>query len=74
MHEWRAAQEFTSAGLQVTPAPVGDLGARERDLRSFVPGMGALLRSHEAVYELIGEPVRIVFSALHLRRQQQPQG
>jgi uncharacterized SAM-binding protein YcdF (DUF218 family) len=73
MHEWRAAQEFTSAGLQVTPAPVGDLGPREWDLRSFVPGMGALLRSHEAVYELIGEPVRIVFSALHLRKQQ-PQG
>lgn len=73
MHEWRATQEFMATGLQVVPAPVGDLAPRPLGIASFVPGMGSLLRSHEAVYELIGEPVRIVFAALHLRKQQ-PQG
>ena len=73
MHEWRAAQEFTSAGLQVVPAPVGNLAPRPLGLGSFVPSAGTLLRSHQAVYELIGEPVRIMFAALHFRRQQ-PQG
>lgn len=72
-HEWRAAHEFMSTGLQVTPAPVGDLGPRSLNLVSFVPSSGALRRSHDAVYELIGEPVRVIFATLHLRRQQ-PQG
>jgi hypothetical protein len=31
------------------------------------------MSSHEAVYELIGEPVRELFALLHLRRQQ-PEG
>jgi uncharacterized SAM-binding protein YcdF (DUF218 family) len=72
-HEWRAAQEFTGAGFQVVPAPVGDRGRGRLYLDDFVPSTGALLRSHTAVYELIGEPVREIFAALHLRRQQ-PQG
>lgn len=71
-HEWRAAQEFKAAGLDVIPAPVG-FQPRGVLVASFVPSPGALLRSHQAVYELIGEPVREIFSALHLRRQQ-PQG
>ena len=37
---------------------------------SFVPATDALMHSHEAVYELIGEPVRELFAVLHLRRQQ----
>lgn len=73
MHEWRAAQEFMAAGLQVVPAPVGIPERQALDLGSFVPATGALMRSHQAVYELIGEPVRKIFAALHLRRQQ-PQG
>ena len=72
-HEWRAAQEFKAAGLDVIPAPVGIQRREALGVPSFVPAPGALLRSHLAVYELIGEPVREIFSALHLRRQQ-PQG
>jgi uncharacterized SAM-binding protein YcdF (DUF218 family) len=72
-HEWRSVQEFTGAGLQVTPAPVGNLIDRELQFADFVPSPNALLHSHEAVYELVGERVRELFAALHLRRQQ-PQG
>jgi uncharacterized SAM-binding protein YcdF (DUF218 family) len=72
-HEWRAAQEFMAAGLQVVPAPVGIQEHGPLEVTSFVPATGALVLSHQAVYELIGEPVREIFSALHLRRQQ-PQG
>jgi len=69
-HEWRAVHEFMAAGLQVVPAPVGSLIPQQLQLYSFVPAVGALMHSHEAVYELIGEPVRELFAALHLRRQQ----
>jgi uncharacterized SAM-binding protein YcdF (DUF218 family) len=72
-HEWRAVQEFRGAGLQVVPAPIGDQRRLGLRLDSFVPSTGALQRSHAAVYELIGEPIRELFSVLHLRRQQ-PQG
>jgi uncharacterized SAM-binding protein YcdF (DUF218 family) len=67
-HEWRAAHEFTSAGFEVVPAPVGSLPEQELMLTKFVPNDEALSQSHSAVYELIGDPVRRVFAALHLRR------
>lgn len=69
-HEWRAVHEFMAAGLQVVPAPVGNRSPEPLHVYSFVPGIGALMHSHEAVYELIGEPVRELFAVLHLRRQQ----
>jgi uncharacterized SAM-binding protein YcdF (DUF218 family) len=69
-HEWRAAHEFMDAGIEVVPAPVGIRGREDLDLGSFIPNPSAMMHSYLAVYELIGEPVRIVFSALHLRRQQ----
>lgn len=69
-HEWRAAHEFMSAGLEVVPAPVGNRTPEDLHVGSFVPSVLALTHSHEAVYELIGEPVRELFAALHLRRQQ----
>jgi uncharacterized SAM-binding protein YcdF (DUF218 family) len=72
-HEWRAAHEFMSAGLEVVPAPVGTLESDESRLTRFVPSADALMRSHRAVYELLGNAVREVFAYLHLRRQQ-PQG
>jgi uncharacterized SAM-binding protein YcdF (DUF218 family) len=72
-HEWRAVHEFMAAGLQVVPAPVGNRIPESLGVHSFVPEVGALMHSHEAVYELIGEPVRELFAALHLRRQQ-PEG
>jgi uncharacterized SAM-binding protein YcdF (DUF218 family) len=72
-HEWRAAHEFMSAGLEVVPAPVGTLQDEGEPLLSrCVPRVEALTRSHLAVYELAGEGVRRTFLALHLRRHQPP--
>ena len=68
-HVWRATQEFSSAGMQVVPAPYGLLAPREAGVFRFVPTPAGLMRSHDALYELIGEPVREILSALHLRRQ-----
>jgi uncharacterized SAM-binding protein YcdF (DUF218 family) len=68
-HMRRAAQEFRSAGFTVWPAPVGVWTApRDYGLR-FLPTSGALQRSTEALYELLGDTVRQTLSALHLRRQ-----
>ena len=69
-HEWRAAHEFMSAGFEVVPAPVGTLPDQETMFTKFVPNDGALSQSHAAVYELIGDPVRRFFAAIHLRRHQ----
>ena len=69
-HEWRAVQEFTGAGLEVVPAPVGTLRPRKLDAFSFVPSVEGIMRSHAAAYELLGEPARELLAALHLRRQQ----
>jgi hypothetical protein len=41
----------------------------EEGFMKFMPSAAALLRTSEAVYELIGEPVRVTLAALHLRRQ-----
>ncbi|HEY6620855.1 MAG TPA: YdcF family protein, partial [Steroidobacteraceae bacterium] len=67
-HMRRAMQEFTAAGFDAVPAPVGMLAARDFGVLEYIPGPEALLRSHAAIYELIGEPVRIFLSASHLRR------
>jgi uncharacterized SAM-binding protein YcdF (DUF218 family) len=71
-HEWRAAHEFRDAGLEVVPAPVGSDTPRKYDAGTFVPSAYGLRRSYSALYELIGEPMRHLMSALHLRRQQAP--
>jgi uncharacterized SAM-binding protein YcdF (DUF218 family) len=69
-HEWRAAHEFMGAGFEVVPAPVGSDVPRRYAVGAFLPTTDGLRRSHEALYELIGEPVRELMSSLHLRRQQ----
>jgi uncharacterized SAM-binding protein YcdF (DUF218 family) len=69
-HLWRAAHEFSSAGLEVVPAPAGVWAPRETGVSRFVPSPAGLLRSHAALYELIGEPMRRLLAALHLRKQQ----
>jgi uncharacterized SAM-binding protein YcdF (DUF218 family) len=66
-HLWRAAHEFQSVGIDVVPAPAGVWAPRETGALGFVPGAGALMRSNAAVYELIGEPMRWVQSALGVR-------
>ena len=68
-HMRRSVQEFAAAGFDVVPAPVGILAARDFGILEYLPNPDALLRSHTAIYELIGEPVRIFLSASHLRRQ-----
>jgi uncharacterized SAM-binding protein YcdF (DUF218 family) len=67
-HMRRSVQEFADAGFDVVPAPVGILAVRDFSVLRYMPDPEALLRSHMAIYELIGEPVRIFLSASHLRR------
>jgi uncharacterized SAM-binding protein YcdF (DUF218 family) len=67
-HMRRSVQEFADAGFEVVPAPVGILTRRDFGVLRYVPNPEALLRSHMAIYELIGEPVRIFLSVSHLRR------
>lgn len=69
-HEWRAAHEFMAAGFEVIPAPVGGEAPRARGIMGYIPGPTGLERSYAAMYELLGEPVRELMAALHLRRQQ----
>ena len=67
-HEWRALQEFRSAGFEVLPAPVGLAVPLEITVRSFVPSVHALAVSTTALYELSGELVRRALVLTHLRR------
>jgi uncharacterized SAM-binding protein YcdF (DUF218 family) len=57
-HMVRAAEEFAAAGLDVTAAPAGMWTHDERGLLAFVPSVGALDRSHRALYEWAGRLVR----------------
>ena len=68
-HLWRAAHEFSAAGLEVLPAPAGVLVEREVGLQRYLPNVMALVRSYAASYELLGEPVRDLLALTHLRRQ-----
>jgi uncharacterized SAM-binding protein YcdF (DUF218 family) len=67
-HEWRAAHEFLSSGLQVVPAPVHVWAPYPHQPSDYLPEPLALLRSTEAVNEVIGDLVRRVFAATDLRR------
>ncbi len=68
-HVWRAVHEFAGTGLMVVPAPVGLWAPRETGLLRYLPGIAALNRSRNALYELIGDVVRRALATLHLRRQ-----
>jgi uncharacterized SAM-binding protein YcdF (DUF218 family) len=68
-HEWRAVHEFMAAGFEVVPAPVGGYVPQPYEISDFIPGLSGIDRSHYALYELIGEPMRELMAALHLRRQ-----
>jgi uncharacterized SAM-binding protein YcdF (DUF218 family) len=67
-HMRRSVQEYAAAGFDVVPAPVGMLAERDFGVLYYLPNPEALLRSHAAINELIGVPVRIFLSASHLRR------
>src|SRR5215469_3195670 len=65
-HEWRALQEFTSAGFSVLAAPVG---LYVPNAPRLVPTTTALTHSRSALYEMFGNVVRVVLASTHLRRQ-----
>ncbi len=69
-HVWRATHEFSSVGLQVVPAPVGIRS--ESESFHFFPSPVALMRSHAALYELLGEQARRVLTALGVRERWDP--
>jgi uncharacterized SAM-binding protein YcdF (DUF218 family) len=69
-HMWRGVHEFIAAGIEVVPAPVGILAEREPGYFRLLPNPFALLRTCAAINELVGEPMRALLAALHLRRQQ----
>jgi uncharacterized SAM-binding protein YcdF (DUF218 family) len=66
-HEWRAAHEFLSAGLAVEPAPVHVWAPHPHDFKDYLPEALGLLESREALYEILGDLVRQVLAATHLR-------
>jgi uncharacterized SAM-binding protein YcdF (DUF218 family) len=68
-HMFRAAQEFQSAGFEVTAAPSGVWTLREGGVLRFIPSPGALTRSNSALYELLGEPARRFQAALGVRER-----
>jgi uncharacterized SAM-binding protein YcdF (DUF218 family) len=66
-HLWRAAQEFEGAGLSIVPAPTDVWAPHDMVIMRFVPQANGLARSYNAVYELVGEGIRDVLVATHLR-------
>ncbi len=67
-HMWRSVHEFSAAGMEVIPGPVGARVDREPGLMPYVPNTAALLRSYAAVYELLGDVFREFLTDTHLRR------
>jgi uncharacterized SAM-binding protein YcdF (DUF218 family) len=67
-HMRRAAREFTAAGVQVVPAPMGILSGRVHQIAEYFPAPEGLMHSYTAIYELLGEPVRAFFAITHIRR------
>jgi len=66
-HVFRASHEFERAGLVVTPAPAVLWALDETPVLRWVPTPTGLMRSHNALYELIGEEVRQMLVVLHIR-------
>jgi uncharacterized SAM-binding protein YcdF (DUF218 family) len=65
-HMRRAVEEFRAAGLDVIPAPLGMNDTTHFGL-GLQPYPDALLRSYSAINELLGEPIRVLLEATHLR-------
>jgi uncharacterized SAM-binding protein YcdF (DUF218 family) len=70
VHEWRAAQEFVSAGLVVVPAPVDVWASHRHAFTDYLPSPPGLLQSSDALHELLGDAMRRLFAATHLRRHE----
>ncbi len=68
-HMWRSVHEFSAAGMQVLPAPAGMYVPQFEGVLEYVPSTDGLQQSYAACYELIGEAVRVLLAATHLRQQ-----
>src|SRR5580698_870158 len=69
-HMVRSVREFAATGLKVTAAPVQMQTRHEDPPWRYLPSAEGMQRSNRAIYELLGERVRELLAALHLRRQQ----
>ncbi len=67
-HMRRSVHEFTDAGVEVVPGPMGMRSVRNYGISRYLPDPEAMERSYSAIYELLGEPVRALLAATHLRR------
>ena len=67
-HEWRAAHEFMSSGFEVLPAPVHVWVSHAHEAADYIPQAVGLVESTEALNEMLGDLVRRVLAATHLRR------
>jgi uncharacterized SAM-binding protein YcdF (DUF218 family) len=68
MHMWRSVHEFTAAGIELVPAPMGMVEARDTGISRFIPNTESLMRGSTAINELLGEQVRLFLAGTHLRR------
>ncbi len=69
-HMLRSVREFAATGLTVTAAPVQMHTVHDGPPFLYLPSTEGMQRSNRAIYELVGERVRELLAALHLRRQQ----
>jgi len=56
----RALAEFESAGIEAIPAPTGLAAIAPIQIGDFMPSAPALQASHDAVYEILANVVRVV--------------
>jgi uncharacterized SAM-binding protein YcdF (DUF218 family) len=66
-HMRRAVEEFRATGLEVIPAPAGLTDPMHSDI-GWIPQPDALAHSNAALNEMIGEPIRELLAATHIRR------
>jgi uncharacterized SAM-binding protein YcdF (DUF218 family) len=62
LHIPRAVAEFRSQGLTVVAAPVTDYAPSDGRFARWIPGVGGLRDSRNALYELLGDAVRRIRS------------
>ena len=59
----RASAEFAAAGIDAIAAPTGTPAYSVADWREFMPGIRGLEGSHYALYEILGNLVRVISPA-----------
>lgn len=68
VHEWRAVQEFVAVGLAVEPAPAHVWVPHRHIIEDYLPDPVGIMDSADALHEILGEPMRQLLAAIHLRR------